>query len=309
MNCCTPSSDRTASTPAAPPEHGTGAHHVPQVSVPGQEFAMGDAHGDGHPADGEGPVHPVRVNGFEIDATSVTVADFRAFMEATGFRTDAERYGWSAVFHLAVTDPDRVAGRMAGTPWWLGVEGADWAHPGGPSSTAADDHPVVHVSWDDAQAYCAWAGRSLPSEAQWECAARGGRAGLRYPWGDTLPAGEWACNIWQGEFPDTNTAEDGWVTTAPARSFAPNDYGLYQPVGNVWEWCADWFSPRYYAQSPVDDPRGPSLGTARVIRGGSYLCHDSYCNRYRNAARSSNTPDSSTGNMGFRTVTPSISEG
>ncbi|GAA2902670.1 hypothetical protein Acy02nite_30440 [Actinoplanes cyaneus] len=308
MSCCTPSPDRPAA-PLVLGERGTGTHHVPQVTVPDQDFLMGDAHGDGHPADGEGPVHRVRVQAFDIDATAVTVADFRAFVEATGFRTDAEQYGWSAVFHLAVTDPERVAGRMAGTPWWLGVEGADWAHPGGPSSAAENDHPVVHVSWNDAQAYCAWAGRRLPSEAQWECAARGGRAGLRYPWGDELPGAGWACNIWQGQFPETNTGADGWITTAPVRSFAPNDYGLYQSVGNVWEWCADWFSPRYYAQSPVDDPRGPALGTARAIRGGSYLCHDSYCNRYRNAARSSNTPDSSTGNLGFRTVALSISEG
>ncbi|BCJ46423.1 hypothetical protein GCM10010168_60620 [Actinoplanes ianthinogenes] len=270
---------------------------------------MGDAHGDGIPADGEQPVHPVTVPGFSIDATSVTVADFRAFVAATGFRTDAERYGWSAVFHLAVTDPDRIAGEMAGTPWWLGVAGADWAHPGGPSSTAADDHPVVHVSWNDAQAYCAWAGRRLPSEAEWECAARGGLASRRYPWGDELPEDDWLCNIWQGEFPGRNTAADRYVTTAPVRTFAPNAYGLYQCVGNVWEWVHDWFSPRYYATSPIGDPRGPALGAARVIRGGSYLCHDSYCNRYRNAARSSNTPDSSTGNMGFRTVAQSISEG
>jgi sulfatase modifying factor 1 len=309
MSCCTPSSDRTSTPDAPAPAPGCGTHRVPQARVPAQEFAMGDAHDDGHPSDGEKPVHPVRVGAFAIDATPVTVADFRAFAESTGFRTDAERYGWSAVFHLAVTDPGRIAGRMAGTPWWLGVEGADWAHPGGPSSTAGDDHPVVHVSWNDAEAYCAWAGRRLPSEAEWECASRGGRAGLRYPWGDRLPDGEWACNIWQGEFPEVNTAEDGWITTAPVRSFRPNDYGVHESVGNVWEWCADWFSPRYYAQSPVDDPRGPAGGTARVIRGGSYLCHDSYCNRYRNAARSSNTPDSSTGNMGFRTVALSISEG
>jgi sulfatase modifying factor 1 len=124
----------------------------------------------------------------------------------------------------------------------------------------------------------------------------------RFPWGDELPAGGHAVNIWQGDFPLRNTGEDGFVTTAPVRSFAPNAYGLWQPVGNVWEWCADWFSPVYYAQSPVDDPRGPETGDARVIRGGSYLCHDSYCNRYRNAARSSNTVNSSTGNTGFRTV-------
>jgi formylglycine-generating enzyme required for sulfatase activity len=170
-----------------------------------------------------------------------------------------------------------------------------------------EDHPVVHVSWADAQAYCGWAGRRLPTEAQWERAARGGLTGARYPWGDDLLAGEatdpgaWRANIWQGRFPWENDEVDGFGTTAPVRTFAPHG-GLWQAVGNVWEWCADWWDPTYYRRSPRVDPRGPDAGGARVLRGGSYLCHDSYCNRYRVAARSSNTPDSSTGNIGFRTV-------
>ncbi|WP_372509172.1 formylglycine-generating enzyme family protein [Actinomadura madurae] len=143
----------------------------------------------------------------------------------------------------------------------------------------------------------------MPTEAEWECASRGGLTGARFPWGDELmPDGVWRTNIWQGEFPVHNSAEDGWTTTAPVRSFEPNGYGLWQTVGNVWEWCSDWFDPTYYRTSPTEDPQGPGRGTTRVLRGGSYLCHDSYCNRYRNAARSSNTPDSSMGNAGFRTV-------
>ena len=194
-------------------------------------------------------------------------------------------------------------GPAAGTPWWFGVRGADWRHPGGPESglDGLDDHPVVHVSWNDVQAYCAWAKRALPTEAQWECASRGGQAHKRYPWGDQLESPR-HCNIWQGRFPVVNTLDDGYLTTAPVRTFPPNDYGLWQTVGNVWEWCADWWSPFSYAAGASQDPTGPDCGEQRVMRGGSYLCHDSYCNRYRNAARSSNTPDSSMGNAGFRTV-------
>jgi formylglycine-generating enzyme len=304
---------------------GTTAHAIPQAHVPAQTFLMGDAQGDGKWDDGEQPVHPVSLDAFDIDTTSVTNADFAKFVDATGYRTEAEVFGYSAVFHLALAAADQdVLGQPPQTPWWLGVRGADWRHPGGPESDIADlaDHPVVHVSWNDAVAYADWAGRSLPTEAQWEAASRGGLESARYPWGNELGAWEgsagdtaWPVNIWQGTFPSVNTAEDGFLTTAPVHTFEPNAYGLWQTVGNVWEWCADvWAEGTYAADEQaaqamggiVHDPTGPAPADpatdVRVMRGGSYLCHDSYCNRYRNAARSSNTPDSSMGNAGFRTV-------
>ena len=281
--------------------------HLGMIHLRGGEFLMGTDDGVGYLADGEGPARRVRVNAFAIDPCAVTNAQFRAFVKATGYQTDAERFGWSFVFHLLL--PPRLARldlpRPLAAPWWRRVEGADWSRPEGPGSGIEKrlDHPVVHVSWNDAQAYCAWAGCRLPTEAEWEYAARGGLEGARYPWGDDLvPDGQHRCNIWQGVFPMKNTAEDGYVGTAPAKSFPPNGYGLYNMVGNVWEWCADWFSPRYHVKGPRNNPTGPPHGTARVMRGGSYLCHASYCNRYRVAARSSNTPDSSTGNLGFRCV-------
>jgi len=305
--CCTPSATTVIAVPgrAGPPAQAVRWRSTKgQVRLPGGEFAMGDAFGEGYPADGEGPVHQVRLKPFHIDETAVTNAQFAAFVKATGHVTDAERYGSSAVFHLAVdAAPADLLGRAAGTPWWINVRGAHWRCPDGPRSGITDrrNHPVVHVSFSDATAYALWAGKRLPTEAEWEFAARGGLAGRRYAWGDELtPDGRWRCNIWQGRFPDHNSAEDGYLTTAPVRSYRPNGYGLWNTAGNVWEWCADWFSPTYYAQAPVDDPRGPEAGTTRVLRGGSYLCHDSYCNRYRVAARSSNTPDSSSGNLGFR---------
>ena len=326
-SCCAPTGRDAflaAPTPIAlglpPREAAAGARHlVEQVVVPAQTFRMGDSRGDANRGDGETPVHEVTLDAFGIDATSVTNDDFARFVDATGFRTEAETWGFSAVFHLAIAAPaEDVMGAPPGTPWWRGVKGADWRHPGGRDSDIAGmgDHPVVHISWNDAQAYCAWAGRSLPTEAQWEAASRGGLDGARFPWGDdphgdeTTPSpttkprdgAPWRMNIWQGVFPTENALEDGFLTTAPVRSFEPNPYGLWQTIGNVWEWCADWWHPGYYGVSPLIDPRGPERGDVRVMRGGSYLCHDSYCNRYRNAARSSNTPDSSMGNGGFRTV-------
>ncbi|WP_433019029.1 formylglycine-generating enzyme family protein [Kribbella sp. CA-294648] len=272
--------------------------------MPGGEFQMGDPFDEGYPADGERPVHRVILGSFAVDPTAVTNAEFAAFIDATGHITDAERYGTSAVFHLAIDSADdSVVGQAAGAPWWITVRGATWAHPEGPRSDLDGrlDHPVVHVSHHDALAYCRWAGKRLLTEAEWEYAARGGQPGRRFAWGDDLtPDGEHQCNIWQGIFPTENTLNDAYLTTAPARSFHPNGFGLWNMAGNVWEWCNDWFSPYYYKRSPVENPPGAPFGQARVMRGGSYLCHDSYCNRYRVAARSSNTPDSSSANLGFR---------
>lgn len=302
-------------------DSGRGRHHlVPQARIPAGTFTMGDSSGDRNRADGEVPRHPVAISAFDIDATTVTNADFARFVAVTGYRTESETFGYSAVFHLAIEADDAdIMGPAAGTPWWAGVRGADWRHPGGGRSSidGLEDHPVVHVSWNDAQAYCAWAGRRLPTEAEWEYASRGGLEGAKYPWGDDEPDtggdadhGGWRANIWQGDFPRTNTREDGFLTTAPVRAFAPNGFGLFQSVGNVWEWCEDFFHPATYrrpgitptAVGAVRDPTGPEEGQARILRGGSYLCHISYCNRYRNSARSQNTPDSSMGNAGFRTV-------
>jgi len=317
--CCAPSFDRpTATVTATDRGPRTGEHHhgVEQARIPAQTFLMGDSLGDGKWADGEQPAHFVSLAAFDIDVTSVTNDDFARFVDATGYRTEAERFGYSAVFHLALAaDDGDVLGQPPQTPWWLGVRGADWSHPGGPKSdlVGLGDHPVVHVSWNDASAYARWAGRALPTEAQWEAASRGGLEGARYPWGNDLADTDtprWRVNIWQGTFPTVNTAEDGYPTTAPVRSFQPNAYGLWQTVGNVWEWCSDVWAEETYAadaaaglvHEPVGPPARDPARDARVMRGGSYLCHDSYCNRYRNAARSSNTPDSSMGNAGFRTV-------
>lgn len=275
------------------------------VTIPGGSFLMGTDDQEGFPEDGEGPVRRVTVRPFLMDRRAVTNAQFAEFVRATRYRTEAERFGWSYVFHLFVPERARrsVVGVHGQARWWVAVKGACWQRPEGPDSTVRrrENHPVVHVSWADAQAYCRWAGARLPTEAEWECAARGGLEQQTYPWGNELtPGGVYMCNTWQGRFPEHNTAEDGYAGTAPAGAFPPNGYGLYNIVGNVWEWCADWFSATYHRDGPRDNPHGPPAGQARVVRGGSYLCHASYCNRYRVAARSANTPDSSAGNMGFR---------
>lgn len=275
------------------------------IYLPGGQFLMGTDDQEGFPQDGEGPVRPVTVNPFYVDPCTVTNAEFARFVQETGYKTESEQFGWSFVFHLFVSEETaaKVKHVVQRTPWWWNVEGADWAHPEGPDSSIEDrmDHPVIHISWNDAQAYCRWAGKRLLTEAEWEYAARGGLEQKRYPWGDLLkPGTEHMCNIWQGKFPDKNNKSDGYAGTAPVRSFQPNGFGLYNVAGNVWEWCQDWFNPTWHITGPSDNPKGPDKGTSRVMRGGSYLCHKSYCNRYRVAARSSNTPDSASGNMGFR---------
>ncbi len=274
----------------------------------GGRFTMGTDGDYGFAADGEGPAHDVELSPFFIDETTVTNERFNDFVNASGYRTESERYGWSFVFfgHLPKTAQARVAReRVLGSEWWCRVDGADWRHPEGPGSTIKKrwQHPVVHVSWNDAAAYARWAGKRLPTEAEWEYGARGGLAGCRFPWGDDLePDGKHRMNVWQGAFPTRNSEADGFYGTAPARSFRANGHGLYNMTGNVWEWCLDWFDPGYYSVSPTRDPAGPATGGRRVMRGGSYLCHASYCNRYRTDARSSNTADSATTNLGFRCV-------
>jgi formylglycine-generating enzyme len=258
------------------------------IDLDGGEFAMGSADRFAYPGDGEGPVRRVRLRPFAIDACAVSNSGFARFVEGTGHETEAERFGWSFVFGGLLPDDFPPTRGVASAPWWRQVEGADWRRPEGPQSGLEGrmDHPVVHVSWNDAEAYCAWAGKRLPTEAEWEFAARGGLEGKVFPWGDELePGGEHRMNVWQGTFPRVNTCDDGFYGTAPVDAFAPNGYGLHNMTGNVWEWCAERFSPEVLNRS---------------TRGGSYLCHDSFCRRYRVAARNSMEPDSTTGNTGFR---------
>ncbi|TZF81151.1 formylglycine-generating enzyme family protein [Pedobacter sp. BS3] len=277
------------------------------VLLPGGSFLMGTESDEGFWADGEGPVREVTVNSFYMDEAAVTNSQFAEFIRATGYQTDAERFGWSFVFD-GLLDQKTLTGDIEvveQTPWWCIVPGACWNHPEGWNSSLKDrmEHPVVHISWNDAVAYARWAGKRLPTEAEWEYAARGGLVQKMFPWGDELtPDGEHYCNIWQGVFPGKNTLEDGYLGTAPAKSFKPNGYGLYNMAGNVWEWCSDWFSADFHCTASLLNPQGPPQGQAKVIKGGSFLCHQSYCNRYRVAARSSSTPGSTASNVGFRCV-------
>ena len=258
------------------------------------------------PDDGESPLRRVKLRPFLIAETATTNAEFAEFAAATGYVTDAEKFGWSFVFQSEVPEKAGATRGVVQAPWWRQVEGANWRDINGPGTAdqAAADHPVVHVSWHDAAAYAQWAGGRLPSEAEWEHAARGGLGDVRFPWGDREPndTDYFPCNIWQGEFPGRNSQGDGYVTTAPAKAFSPNGYGLYNMSGNVWEWTADAYTIR--SMKKQVRARLAKMKGFRVSKGGSYLCHISYCYRYRIAARSGTSPDSSTAHQGFRVVWP-----
>jgi formylglycine-generating enzyme required for sulfatase activity len=302
------------------------------VFVPAGEFTMGTD--DPRSMTNERPAHRVRLDGFWMDAHPVTNAEFRAFVAATGFVTTAERpVDWEELRKQVAPGTPRpddsmlAPGALVFTPtsaevpledvtrWWRWASGASWRHPEGPETTLAgkDDHPVVQVSWDDASAYCAWAGGRLPTEAEWEYASRGGLEGTRFAWGDDeRPGGRHMANTYQGAFPARNTAEDGFTTTSPVGAFPPNRYGLYDMAGNVWNWCSDWYRSDAHALAArggiVTNPPGPSesfspddaYASRRVMKGGSFLCHVSYCESYRPTARRGTPPDTGSSHVGFR---------
>ena len=280
------------------------------IRMEGGCFLMGYEGPEAWREDGEGPVREVRLSPFWLDATAVTNEAFAEFVDATGYVTESERFGWAYVFLGQLPKSKqrklRDSQTVRGLQWWYAVEGAYWKKPEGPGSTIKKrmDHPVVSVSWNDALAYARWAGKRLPTEAEWEYAARGPKERTLFPWGDELePNGKHRCNVWQGDFPERNTGEDGYKWTAPVTAFQRYDGGFYNLIGTVWEWVADWFSPHWHVKASAEtrvNPAGPDSGTAKVMKGGSFLCHASYCNRYRLGARTSNTPDSGTTNLGFR---------
>jgi formylglycine-generating enzyme required for sulfatase activity len=283
------------------------------VSIPAGEFLMGTDE-PYYPTDGEGPSRSIWLDEFKISKFSVSNSEFASFIEATGYVTEAETYGWSYVFKGFIdetTVSKQLAGIASSAPWWLAIEGAYWFRPFGGSQTIEVllDHPVVHVTHTDALEFCRWSGYKLPTEAQWEKASRGGLNGKLFPWGDELLEGQQHnTNIWQGEFPQLNTKEDGFPGTAPVNSFRPNNFGLHNTVGNIWEWTNDFWSARWHipnTQETRKNPIGPHKDAGnRVLKGGSFMCHDSYCYRYRNSARTFNSPNTSTSHIGFRCVKP-----
>ncbi|OQV12816.1 Sulfatase-modifying factor 1 [Hypsibius exemplaris] len=276
------------------------------VEIPAGKFRMGTDEPQ-FPADGEGPSRPVELDGFLMDTMEVSNAQFKDFVDATDYITEAESFGNSFVFFGMMTEAQMevVNESVAAAPWWYKTPNAYWREPEGIDSNLDDrwDHPVTHVSWNDAVAYCKWRGKRLPTEAEWEYACRGGLENHLFPWGNKLTGkgGVHKTNIWQGEFPTNNTGEDGWMWTAPVDMFEANKYGLKQMTGNVWEWTADYWNT-HHKQDLKKNPKGPKKGTDKVKKGGSFLCHKSYCYRYRCEARSQNGVDSAASNLGFRCV-------
>lgn len=278
--------------------------------IPGGLYGIGSNKKNGFEYDFEGPKVTVKIDSFYIDETQVTNEEFKKFVDETGYITEAERMGWSYVFRYFL--PDNIENKIEvhKAPWWIAVENANWSAPLGKGSSINEimDHPVVHVTRNDAVAYCKWAGKRLPTEAEWEIAAKGGTNNEEYFWGDDLKSEmNKYCNTWQGEFPSLNTKEDGYDGTAPVKTYLPNGYGLYEMIGNVWEWCVN---PGKLELKTFDKVSGKDFWREHqvvddelyAIKGGSFLCHASYCNRYRLCARNSNTAMSSSQNMGFRCV-------
>ncbi len=303
------------------------------VWIEGGTFGMGASDKEGRPD--EYPQHQVQVDGFWMDATEVTNAHFAAFVAATGYVTTAERApDWNELrkqlppgtprppdsvlvaASLVFTPPAQAVPLHNAAQWWGWQKGADWRHPQGPGSSikGKENYPVVQVSWDDAVAYAKWAGKRLPTEAEWEYAARGGKQDQLYPWGnEAIESSKPKANTWQGTFPNKNTGWDAYTGLAAVKSFAPNKYGLYDMAGNVWEWCADWYATDYYktvAKGTSANPTGPARShdpqepntPKRVVRGGSFMCHDSYCKGYRVTSRMKSSADTGLENTGFRCV-------
>lgn len=298
--CCQPTRAGGASAVKMPAEKGSVQRDT--VAIPGGRALVGTDH-PVFKADGEAPLRHRRIDAFECERGAVTNKAFAKFVEETGYETEAEKFGWSFVFHLQVPAAVRLTQGVVGLEWWRRVDGACWKFPAGPEGDPAeDDHPAVHVSWNDATAYAKWCGGALPTEPEWEHAARGGLGDVPYPWGEKAPDDEafFPCNIWQGNFPNENLELDGYFGTAPSISFEPNGYGLYNMAGNVWEWTGDPFRVRTVSRKKRAEQE--SLGPRKLLKGGSYLCHHSYCTRYRIAARTGNTPDSTSSHTGFRVV-------
>jgi formylglycine-generating enzyme required for sulfatase activity len=308
-----PTEIRNVPAPATPPDG--------MVWIPPGKFSMGSAY---EPFGDARPIHTVELDGFWMDRTPVTNEQFSAFVRATHYVTVAERKPDPKDFpnvsadqlvpgSLVFTPPDHPVALSDHHQWWRFVPGACWKHPEGPGSDikGRENHPVVHVCWDDAAAYAKWAGKRLPTEAEWEYAARGGLTQMPYVWGRVFqPNGTWMANTWQGRFPFENSRDDGWERTSPVTSFPANGFGLYDMAGNVWQWCADWYRPDYYAQSPRHNPQGPADShdpnepglPKRSQRGGSFLCSDQYCSRYMPGGRGKGAVDTGSSHVGFRCV-------